>query len=128
MANAKEKKYSILIVDDDRQFRLSLERLFSKSGYAVQAAASVAEALQSLSRRKVDLILADYFMPHQHGVELLSRIKSQYPLIKTIVISAYGDDKIREQCQEAGAFTFIDKPVKKEALLNLVDSALAYNT
>jgi len=127
VTNNNQKKHSILIVDDDQQFRLSLERLFVKSGYAVQAAASVAEALQNLSKKRIDLVLADYYMPHQHGGELLARLKAQYPLIKTIVISAYGDEKVRQECQQAGAFSFLDKPVKKGALLSLVDRALSCN-
>lgn len=85
----------------------------------------MAEALNSLDKKRIDLILADYFMPYQFGLELLSRVKLQYPFVKTIIISAYGDDKIREQCKKAGAYSFIDKPVKKEVLLNLVDSALS---
>ena len=116
---------SVLIVDDDESFRLSLKKLLIKAGYQVDAVASLAEAINSLKRQDFGLVISDYLLSHTTSLDLLKHLMRMHSKVKTIIITAYGDDQVRSICQKAGAFRIIDKPVKKELLLQIVEQAFS---
>ncbi len=108
-------KYKILIVDDEddveqlvrqrfrRQVReLEYEFVFAKNGL---------EALEQLEKNAdVDAIFSDINMPQMDGLTLLEKVATQNPLVKTVIISAYGDMKNIRVAMNRGAFDFICKP------------------
>ena len=119
-----EKKYHILIVDDDRQLRIALEKIFRKDGYSVSTASNGIEACELVAQDEYDLIITDIRMPEKSGIELLNSIKKYDPEIPIIVMTAYGEPLSYQNAMEKGAIEYIHKPIKKDAILEIVRNAL----
>jgi len=115
---------SVLIVDDDEQFRLSLSKIFAKVGYKVSTAADALEAMDILNRSFQHLVIADQRLPNMSGLQLLKQIKSKSPKSKVLIVTAYGDLTMRNEALHVGAFAFLDKPVKRQQILKLAAEAL----
>ena len=121
---AKPTKQTVLIVDDDEQFRLSLSKIFAKVGYKVNTAADAKEALHLLDKSFQSLIITDQRLPGMSGLQLLSEIKLSSPKSKVLVITAFGDESLREKAIQFGAFALLDKPVKRQEILKWAFKAL----
>jgi len=116
--------YSILIVDDDEQFRLSLSKIFIKEGYKVTTAQNAEEAWRCLDHTLPQLVIIDQRLPGMTGLELVREIKGKSPKSKLLVVSAYGDMATRNQAMEDGAFAFLDKPIKRQEILEWAIKAM----
>jgi two-component system response regulator PilR (NtrC family) len=114
---------TILVVDDEFSVRESLEKVLSKAGYITFAADSGNEALAVLSEQKIDLVLSDLKMPDGDGVELLKKIKKNYPDIEVILLTGYGTVENAVEAMREGAYDFITKPPKKAIILTAVERA-----
>lgn len=121
---AEAPQYRVLIVDDDHEFRLSLGKTLAKQGYAVETAVDGMEALRALQTNTFDLVITDHRLPGLPGMELLGEIRRCSPRPAVILVTAYGDESMRHRAREAGAYAFLDKPVKREEILTLVAQAL----
>ena len=119
---------NILIVDDDLQFRLSLVKTFVKAGYRVSAVTDGQEALNLIRKSFYDLIITDQKIPGINGLELLSQIKELSPKTEVILITAYGDVSLHRRAKDAGAFGYLDKPLKREEILSLAANAIKRTT
>jgi len=120
----KPSQQSVLIVDDDEQFRLSLSKIFAKVGYKVSTAADALDALDILKRSFQHLVIADQRLPSMSGLQLLKEIKSKSPQSKVLIVTAYGDSTTRNEALRVGAFAFLDKPVKRQQILKWASEAL----
>jgi class 3 adenylate cyclase/AmiR/NasT family two-component response regulator len=106
----------ILVVDDETDLEILIKQKFRKKiregAYDFVFATNGVHALKQLDQHKdVDIILCDINMPEMDGLTLLSKISEQNSLLKSIIVSAYGDmDNIRV-AMNRGAFDFITKPV-----------------
>ena len=115
----------ILIVDDNREHREALGRVFTQAGYCVVGLASNGEdALALLASGPVDLIIADLRMPGMGGLELLKRVKLRWPIIQVIILTAFGDYISYAEAVESGAFQFLNKPVRRADILALARTAV----
>ena len=85
-----KNKMSIMVVDDESIVRESLYHWFAKSGHTVDTAASGFEALEKLEQFPFDILFVDIKMPGMDGIELLQKVKSEYPDTIVIIITAYG--------------------------------------
>jgi DNA-binding NtrC family response regulator len=94
------------------------------NGHRVLQAENGAQALELLRRESVDLVLSDLRMPELDGLELLREAKRLNPLTPVIVMTAYGTVADAVSAMQAGAFTFITKPVDLAALFLLLERAL----
>ena len=120
----------ILIVDDER----SIERLFLQrfrkeirmGKIELHFAFSGAEALDFLANNDWSdlLILSDVNMPNMSGLELLRIVKSEYPTLKVYMLTAYSDEKNRQQALALGASDFLNKPVNFNLLKEKILTAL----
>ena len=101
----------IMIVDDEEEARLGLNRLLISEGYAVKLASSGEEALNLLNQARPDAILLDFKMPGLDGIEVCRRIRSndKTKTIPIIMITGFPEEK--EIAVQAGADDFLDKPV-----------------
>lgn len=117
------KKTTILIVDDDRNTREGLFRAL-KFSYNVFLAQDASTALSICSQNEIDLILSDVRMPGLNGMELLSEVKSKYPNIIFILLTAYGSVETAVAAMKAGAFDFLTKPVNLDHLDILIERAI----
>ncbi|MEW5947521.1 MAG: sigma-54 dependent transcriptional regulator [bacterium] len=115
----------ILIVDDEPHVLEVLERFLTREGYAVEKAANGREALQTLSRRDFDVVVADVKMPEMNGMELLGEIRKLPVNTEVIMMTAYGSVEGAVEAMKAGAYNFVEKPVNVEKLLATVRNAAA---
>ncbi len=114
----------LLVVDDDRAVRHSLQINLRKGGYDVALASSAEDALAAIEARPVDLVLTDVAMPGATGMELLERLREQWPDVRVVVMTGYGSVPDAVRAMKMGADDYIIKPVSKEEVLLIVERAL----
>ena len=117
---------NILIVDDEENLLLLLERILSKKGYQVMTAKNSYDALALLETRVFQLAILDIKMFPIDGVLLLAEIKSRRPAIEVIMVTAYPTIDTRTECLKKGASTYLTKPVDILELKTTVDALLSH--
>jgi len=115
---------NILIVDDEENLLLLLERILSKQGYQVVTAKSSYDARALLETRVFQLAILDIKMFPLGGVFLLGEIKSRSPSTEVIMITAYPTVDTRNECMKKGASTYLTKPVDIQELKTTINSLL----
>jgi len=110
------KKMSIMIVDDEEIVRESLFYWFEKGGHVVETSASGFEALEKLEKVPFDMMFVDMKMPGMDGIELLGKVKADYPDTIVIIITAYGSIESSIEAMKMGASDYLLKPFKPEQL------------
>lgn len=116
----------ILVVDDDESLRRVTQVQLQQTGYDVTAASDGSEALAVLERFPADLVITDLKMPGMSGLELLKRIRSEYPEIVVIMVTAFGTIENAVEAMRAGAYDYTTKPVQIEELRMTVSRALEH--
>lgn len=116
----------ILLVDDQRDIVRLLHATLQTLGHKMDIvdAPSGEEALLEASRRKVDLLVADYLLPGISGVELMRKIKVRNPDMRVIFISGMTERKARDEMLNAGAIAIFDKPIPLADFLDAVERGL----
>jgi len=116
----------VLLVDDQRDIVRLLHATLQTLGHKMDIvdAPSGEEALLEASRRKVDLLVADYLLPGISGVELMRKIKVRNPDMKVIFISGITERKARDEMLNAGAIAIFDKPIPLADFLDAVERGL----
>ena len=116
----------VLLVDDQRDIVRLLHSTLQTLGHAMDIvdAPSGEEALLEASRRKVDLLVADYLLPGISGVELMRKIKARNPDLRVIFISGMTERKARDEMLSAGAIAIFDKPIPLADFLDAVERGL----
>jgi DNA-binding NtrC family response regulator len=115
----------ILIVDDDRAFRLSTAALLRADGYEVEGAADGAEAAESLRAKKYDLLLLDMRMPGVDGLGVLEALRLWGDRVPILMISGFGTVDSAVRALHLGADDFLTKPVEPDVLSARVADLLA---
>jgi CheY-like chemotaxis protein len=116
---------SILITDDDRGFRETLQGVFEPEGFHTLLAESGAQALDIVRSNDVHLLLLDMHMPRLTGLETLRIVKTLKSRLPCILLSAHPDEGLAEQALRADAFSFLTKPVSRQTITSTVRLALA---
>lgn len=116
--------YRILLVDDDMASLEVLREILTRVGYDTVSAESGYEALQIVQETSIDLALLDFNLPDTTGAELLRQIKRLQPRVPAIIMSANTSQGVKFDVFEAGAYTFISKPIDLPQLLKFVSRAL----
>ncbi len=101
---------SILIVDDEKNIRLSLSMALEKLNIPVETAASGEEAMEKLEQSDYEFMLLDLRMPGMDGMEVLRRVSQKRPEIKVIIITGYGSIELAGEAMKLGAVDFLQKP------------------
>ena len=114
----------LLIVDDDLDICLLLKKFLTKHKFEVETRHNAKEALDVLKKEKFDLVLTDFRLPDDTGVNLLQKIKVINPAIAVIIITGYSDVKIAVQAIKLGAFEYVTKPLHPDEILNTIKNAL----
>jgi two-component system, NtrC family, nitrogen regulation response regulator NtrX len=115
---------TILVVDDEKDIRISLSGILEDEGYQVVTAASGVEGLEKLREELPDLVLLDIWMPGMDGLETLEKIMNLQPHITVIMISGHGTIETAVRATKLGAFDFIEKPLSLDKVLIAVSNAL----
>lgn len=113
----------ILAVDDEFGTRESIKAVFFKL-YEVSVAANAREAMDVLSKQRVDLVIVDQIMPDTDGVTLLRDIKAIHPELPVILVTAVGSEKTLAQALRLGAVGYIRKPFDVDELRHTVVQTL----
>ncbi|MGD9031902.1 MAG: sigma-54 dependent transcriptional regulator [Desulfobacteraceae bacterium] len=120
-----EEKMSIMIVDDEEIVRESFLHWFEKTGHRVDAAASGFDALEKLEKFPFEVLFVDIKMPGMNGIEVLEKVKEEYPDTFVIIITAYGSIETAVEAMKLGATDYLLKPFKPEQL-SLVMEKIAH--
>jgi two-component system nitrogen regulation response regulator NtrX len=118
---------TILIVDDEKDIRLTLSGLLADEGYLVAQASSGPEALELLEESAPGMLILDLWMNgSEQGFEVLARIREEYPQVPVVVFSGHGNIETAVKAVKKGAFDFIEKPLSADKLLLTVNRALNF--
>lgn len=108
----------ILIVDDEKEYRMILKKIIEKHGYSVDVACSGEEAIKKIKNEKINLILSDLIMDKMNGIELLSKVKESDNDIEVILVTGYGSIQNAVEAMKKGAFSYFIKGDPPEELIN----------
>jgi DNA-binding NtrC family response regulator len=106
----------VLIVDDEKNMRRSLQTMLTDEGYAVRAAESAEEALGLLAQEPFLMVITDARLGGMSGYELLGKIRSRWPELPALMITAYATPKLAVEAIKAGAMDYLAKPFAPEEL------------
>ena len=119
---------SVLVIDDDPEFRESMRKLLTLLGYTVEAFPSAADFLASGLSPETACLLADVHMPGMTGVELHRHLVDTGYAIPTILVTAYPDAVVRDRALKDGVVCYLSKPVDDDHLERCLRSALQAGT
>lgn len=113
----------VLVVDDDREMRVSLTHLLEKAGYTTKTARDGNEALHALRSNEPDAVLSDVRMPGMDGLDF-QRQASEFSAVPIVLFSAHGDIPMAVEAIQNGAYNFLEKPFDPRRLLTLLGNAV----
>ena len=118
--------HRILIVDDDAASLEVLGEVLNRANYRTFSASTGYDAVKIIQEQPLDLAILDYDLPDTTGLELLRHIKRSRPGIFVIIMSANTSTSVKSDVFEAGAFTFIPKPIDLRQFLQFVRRAIGF--
>ncbi len=119
------KAAKLLLVDDDPSLLKLLGMRLSSEGYQVTTAASGPEALRLLQKEKIELVISDLRMDEMDGLALFGEIQKRHTGLPVIILTAHGSIPDAVSATQQGVFSFLTKPVDRDALYKAIDEALA---
>ena len=119
-----EKNAHILIIDDEKNYLLVLQTLLEDEGYTVTALSDPETALAFLQESEVDVVVTDMKMPRITGLDVLERVKKQWPYIPVLIMTAFGTLESAVETMKYGAFDYITKPFSNDELLLSIHNAV----
>ena len=118
----KLSRHRILVVDDEQDLRILFQRFLDVEGYDCAIAGAGEEALDLLQRETFSVVITDINMPGMSGIDLLREVRSRFPEVAVLVISAVDDRKVAVKALELGAFAYMIKPVSRNELtINVIN-------
>jgi putative two-component system response regulator len=118
-------KERILIVDDEKTVRRSLNRYLTMNGFACEEAGSAEEAMTTLRKNPADLVILDVTMPGTSGTALLPQLKESFPDTAVVMATAVVEPDIIVNCMKNGAHDYITKPFDVNQLTKNIQTVLA---
>jgi len=118
------KKSSILIVDDEKNIRLTLSKSLEPLEIPIKTAVNGEEALQKLQDEKFGMVFLDLKMTGIDGMQVLRRIKQEWPKIRVVIITAHGTIESAVEAMKLGAVDFIQKPFSLDEIRDLASRVL----
>ena len=120
----KEETAPIWVVDDDHAIRWVLSRALSKAGHTCRLFERAQDVLEALEVEQPLVLVSDIRMPGLSGVELLSRIKTDWPHLPVIIMTAYSDLDSAVSAFQGGAFEYLTKPFDVTKAVELIERAM----
>ncbi|ATM86961.1 two-component system response regulator GlrR [Yersinia massiliensis] len=120
----QRKPANLLLVDDDPSLLKLLGMRLTSEGFNVTTAESGQEALRLLMREKIDLVISDLRMDEMDGMALFVEIQKHQPGMPVIILTAHGSIPDAVAATQQGVFSFLTKPVDRDALYKAIDAAL----
>ena len=110
----------VLIVDDEKNMRLSLQTVLADEGYQARAVETAEQGLALLERERFLLLITDAHLGGMSGYDLLAQVRKKWPDLPVLVITAYATPKLAVEAIKAGAIDYLAKPFEPEELLHAV--------
>jgi DNA-binding response OmpR family regulator len=108
---------NILIADDDKTCRDSIQKVLQREGHTVQSAENVDRALETIGTGHFDLVVCDYRMPGKTGIDLLIELRRQNSKVPVLMISAFADALVEAAVKRLGALDVLKKPIRRQELV-----------
>ncbi|MDF7819522.1 sigma-54 dependent transcriptional regulator [Runella sp. MFBS21] len=115
---------NLLLIDDEIKLRGLLKRILELEGYHVNEAGDARSAFQILEKQDIQVVVCDVKLPDAHGVALTQQIKTQFPLLEIILLTAYGTIADGVQAVKNGAFDYLTKGDDNDRIVPLVARAV----
>ncbi len=115
----------ILVVDDEANICQNVKKILSKKNYEVTTALTADEAIEKLAKDSYALLISDIVMPGKNGLELLKIVKSEWPLTKAMIMTAFASTDTAMKSIRLGALDYIPKPFTPQELRTKVGQALS---
>lgn len=118
----------VLIVDDERTIRETLKEILEEEGFEVSTEKVGSKVVNLVEDIKPELLILDLFLPGTSGMEVLQTLHDRgfTQRIAVIIVSGHGTVETSVKAMKLGAFDFIEKPIKYEKLLNVIENAKEY--
>ncbi len=118
-----ERNFSVLIVDDEEDFRTTLIKRLIKRKVNVSGASGGEEALAMIQEQPRDIVVLDVKMPGMDGIETLAAIKKNSPLTEVLMLTGHANIEAALEGMELGAFDYLMKPTDIDDLLFKLEDA-----
>jgi two-component system, NtrC family, nitrogen regulation response regulator NtrX len=115
---------AILIVDDEKGVRSSLQGILEDVGFDTHGVSSGEECLECIAKRTFDVVLLDIWLPGMDGIQVLEQVRKTSPLTSVVMISGHASIESAVRATKLGAFDFVEKPLSLEKTLLVVKNAL----
>ena len=123
-----DKKTSVLIVDDEKNIRLTLTQTLKSLDIEIDTAVNGEEALQKIIGKKYDILLLNFHLPGMNGIEVLRKLRDIRPDISVIVITAYGSVDSAVEAMKLGAVEYVQKPFIPDEIRTMVKNIINHET
>lgn len=117
-------KFTLLIIDDEKNIREGLAAAFEMEGYNVKTASSGTEGLSLIEKGDIDLVITDLRMPGVSGEQVLAKVTAETPGIPVIILTGHGSIDSAVDAMKHGAYNFLTKPLNLDQLDMIVKRAL----
>ncbi len=115
---------TLLVVDDDESNLTSIRKIFEREGYRVLTAPEGQRALELCRQHVVDVALSDLMMPGMSGIDLVKALQTVSPDVEVVMMTAYGTIEKAVSAMRAGAYDFVEKPLKRMHIVKTVRKAV----
>ena len=113
----------ILLVDDEKEFVQTLSERLQTRNLESSIVYDGEQALEFVDKNQTDVMVLDLMMPGINGIEVLRRVKKEYPKVEVIILTGHGSEKERAVSEELGAFAYLQKPVDIDVLAKVMRDA-----
>ena len=124
----KNNQKHLCILDDDKSIRWVLEKAFQKENFKVSSFENAESILKNFEKIKPDIILSDVRMPGISGIDLVERLKREYPHIPIIIMTAFSDLETTVASLQKGAYEYLTKPFDIDNVISIVKNACENNS
>ena len=122
-------KGCVLVVDDERDMLLLLERIITEdTEHRVETTSDPHDALGRIETGGVDLVITDLKMPKMDGIQLLEKIKTLDPTVAVVVMTAFGTIETAVEATRKGACDYITKPFRRERILVTIENVMSFQS
>lgn len=115
---------NVLVIDDEAGIRSILKDVLEDENYNVFLAEDGFSGLNILNNEPIDVVILDVWLPNMGGIEVLKKIKEDYPDIEVVVISGHANINLAVQAVKMGAFDFLEKPLSLDKIITVTRNAI----
>lgn len=124
---SENRKYKILIIDDEAPIREVLSATLTDEGYTVSSAQDGVSGLQAIRQFSPDIVFLDIWMPGElDGIQVLNQARHEFPQVDFVMISGHGTIETAVKATKLGAYDFIEKPLSMDKITIIISNILNY--